>query len=234
MEYGLLAIVVAGFLAYAYKKFSFPDLIARKRVSKAAQNAELIKVLLDLEDEPLDDLFKLYKEQFGDNAARYARHTYRKWKAGEVRPNRQTFNRFLLYLPKVMSFDLKCEVLRELREAYCAKDNYKLTVHTDDWKETLTPLVQSILTKAKDAELPQKLLERLHWLAGDDMEIAREILTRSQTRQSLDALSLLGIEFSNIERLLDNAKGTGKVTHVLRLPLGTITLMIKGRSNNGR
>jgi hypothetical protein len=234
MEYGLLAIVVAGFLAYAYKKFSFPDLIAGQRGSKAAQNAELIKVLLDLEDEPLDDLFKLYKEQFGDNAARYARHTYRKWKAGEVRPNRQTFNRFLLYLPKVMSFDLKCEVLRELREAYCAKDNYKLTVHTDDWKETLTPLVQSIITKAKDAELPQKLLERLHWLAGDDMQIAREILTRSQTRQSLDALSLLSLEFSNIERLLDNAQGTGKVTHVLRLPLGTITLMIKGRSNHGR
>ena len=234
MEYVLLAIVVAGFLAYVYKKSSFPDLIARKRISQTAQNAELIKVLLDLEDEPLDDLFKLYKDQFGDNAARYARHTYRKWKAGEVRPNRQTFNRFLLHLPKVMSFDLKCEVLRELREAYCAKDNYKLTVHTDDWKETLAPLVQSIITRANDAELPQKVLERLHWLAGDDMQIARELLARSQTRQSLDALSLLAKEFSNIERLLDNAKGTGKVTHVLRLPLGTITLKIKARSNNGR
>ena len=234
MEYVLVAIVVAGFLAYIYKKFSIPDLIARKRVSGAAQNAELIKVLLDLEDEPLDELFKLYKEQFGENAARYARHTYRKWKAGEVRPNRQTFNRFLLYLPQVMSFDLKCEVLRELREAYCAKDNYNLTVHTDDWKETLAPLVQSIITKANDAELPQKLLKRLHWLAGDDMQIAREILAQSQTRQSLDALSMLGEEFSNIERLLDNTNGTGKVTHVLGLPLGTITLNIRGRSENGR
>jgi len=234
MEYVLLAIVVAGFLAYVYKKFTIPDLIARKRLSRAAQNAELIKVLLDLEDEPLDNLFKLYKQQFGNNAARYARHTYRKWKAGEVRPNRQTFNRFLLYLPQVMSFDLKCEVLRELREAYCAKDNYELTVHTDDWRETLTPLVQSIITKANDAELPQKLLKRLRWLAGDDMQIARELLARSQTRQSLDALSMLGEEFSNIERLLDNTNGSGKVTHVLSLPLGTITLKIKGRSDNGR
>jgi hypothetical protein len=234
MEYILLAIVMAGFLAYVYNKSSFPDLIARKRISRTAQNAELIKVLLDLEDEPLDNLFKLYKEEFGENAARYARHTYRKWKAGEVRPNRQTFNRFLLYLPQVMSFDLKCEVLRELREAYCAKDNYQLTVHTDDWRETLAPLVQSIITKANDAELPHKLLERLHWLAGDDMQIARELLTRSQTRQSLDALSLLDNEFSSIERLLDNTNGTGKVTHVLNLPLGTITLKIKARSDNGR
>ena len=234
MEYVLLAIVVAGFLAYVYRKFSFPDLIARKRISRAAQNAELIKVLLELEDEELDDLFKLYKEQFGKSAARYARHTYRKWKAGEVRPNRKTFERFLLHLPKVMSFDLKCEVLRELREAYCAKDSYELTVYTDDWKETLGPLVQSIVTKTNDAELPKEVLERLHWLAGDDMQIARELLIRSETRQSLDALSLLGEEFANIERLLNNAKGTGRVTHVLSLPQGTITLEIKGRSNNGR
>jgi len=229
MEYFLFAILVAGFLFYVYNQTAFRDRLKRKRISRASQNAELIRVLLDLEDEPLDDLFKLYKEQFGDSPARYARHTYRKWKAGEVRPNRQTFTRFLLYLPKVMSFDLKCEVLRELREAYCAKDNYKLTVHTDDWRETLAPLVQSTIRKAIDAELPQTLQERLRWLAGDDMQIAREILARSQIRQSLDALSLLGEEFSNIEQLLDNAKGSGKVTHVLRLPLGTITLKIKRR-----
>ena len=229
MEYFLLAILVAGFLYYVYIQTAFHNRLRRKGISRASQNAELIKVLLDLEDEPLDDLFKLYKEQFGENAARYARHTYRKWKAEEVRPNRQTFSRFLLYLPKVMSFDLKCEVLRELREAYCAKDNYKLTVHTDDWKETLDPLVRSIISKANDAELPQALQERLRWLAGDDMQVAREILARSQTRQSLDALSLLNEEFSNIDRLLDNAKGSGKVTHILRLPLGTITLKIKRR-----
>jgi len=229
MEYFLLAILVAGFLYYVYIQTAFHNRLRRKGISRASQNAELIKVLLDLEDEPLDDLFKLYKEQFGENAAQYARHTYRKWKAEEVRPNRQTFSRFLLYLPKVMSFDLKCEVLRELREAYCAKDNYKLTVHTDDWKETLDPLVRSIISKANDAELPQALQERLRWLAGDDMQVAREILARSQTRQSLDALSLLNEEFSNIDRLLDNAKGSGKVTHILRLPLGTITLKIKRR-----
>jgi hypothetical protein len=229
MEYLLLALPVAGLLYYVYNRTGFSQRLRRKVISTGSQNAELMKVLLDLEGEPLDDLFKLYKEQFGENAAHYAHHTYHKWKAGEVRPNRQTFSRFLLYLPKVMSFDLKCEVLRELREAYCAKDNYKLTVHTDDWRETLDPLVRSIITKANDAELPQTLQGRLNWLAGDDMQIAREILARSQTRQSLNALSLLNEEFSNIAQLLENAKGSGKVTHILRLPLGTITLKIKGR-----
>src|SRR5437867_3893200 len=110
MEYFLLAILVAGFLYYVYKQTGFAHRLRRKGISRTSQNAEIIKALLDLEEEPLGDLFKLYKEQFGENAARYARHTYRKWKAGEVRPNSQTFSRFLLYLPKVMSFELKCEV----------------------------------------------------------------------------------------------------------------------------
>src|SRR6266487_462179 len=227
MEYLLPIVFVIGLLFYFFNRGAFSS--RSKRISRASQNAELIKVLLDLDKDSLDKLFQLYREQFGAGAARYARHTYLKWKAGEVRPNRETFRRFLLYLPKVMSFDLKCEILREFREAYCARDNYQLDVHTDNWKETLAPLVQTIIIKANNAELPTSLQARLRWLADDDMEVAQAILVRSQTRQSLDALSLLGEEFSNIEQLLDNAKGRGKVTHVLRLPLGTITLKIKRR-----
>jgi len=198
-----------------------------EKLSRGAQNAELVKVLLNLEEESLEELFSLYRQQFGDSAARYARNTYRKWKSGAVRPNKQTFRRFLINLPKVMSFDLKCDVLRELRKAYCARENYKLTVHTDDWKEKLTPLVEDIIARAKDAELPESLKRRLAWLAEDDVEMANAILQRSQTQTSLDAFALLEKEFSNIEWLLDNANGRGKVTHVLRLPLGTITMQIK-------
>jgi hypothetical protein len=93
----------------------------------------------------------------------------------------------------------------------------------------LGPLVKDVIAKANNAELPAALQQRLEWLAHDDMDIARAILVESQTRQSLNALSLLEEEFSNIEQLLNNAKGRGKVTHVLRLPLGTITLKIKRR-----
>ncbi|HEV8429096.1 MAG TPA: hypothetical protein VGQ41_14440 [Pyrinomonadaceae bacterium] len=40
-------------------------------------------------------------------------------------------------------------------------------------------------------------------------------------------------EFSNIDQLLDNARGSSKVTHVLRLPLGTVTLQIRKGSADG-
>jgi hypothetical protein len=228
MGYILLVIALVPIIYYASKFFSRSSPL--KKMSRGRENAELIKVLLNLEEEQLNDLFALYKAEFGAGAAQYARQTYRKWQAGEVRPNRQTFSRFLVYLPRVMSFDLKCDVLRELREAYCARDNYNLTVYTDEWKETLGPLVKEVISRANNAELPVELQQKLQWLVDDDVEIAQAILAQSQTRQSLNALALLDEEFSNIEHLLNNAGGRSKVTHVLRLPLGTITLEIKRRS----
>src|SRR5436309_10218763 len=105
MIYILLTVLIVGvsFYFFAQRTHLFPP---NKR-TRSQENANLIKVLPELEEEPRAQLFKLYEEQFGDNAARYARQTYQKWKAGTVRPNKQTFQRFLINLPRVMSFDLK-------------------------------------------------------------------------------------------------------------------------------
>jgi hypothetical protein len=74
------------------------------------------------------------------------------------------------------------------------------------------------------AELPQSLNKRLTWLAEDDVTVANAILAESQARETHNSLMLLEKEFSNIGKVLDNAPGTKKVTHALKLPLGTITL----------
>jgi len=227
MVYLLAIVLFLVLLVFILEKS--PITIAPRRISTGAQNAEIIKVLLNLDEQPLEDLFKLYREQFGEGPSRYARQTYLKWKSGSVRPNKQTFARFMVNLPKVMSFDLKCEVLRELREAYLARDTYKLTVHTDDWKQSLMPLVETINEKARTAELPKELQHRLTWLAEDDVQVANALLAESQERQSLNSLMFLEKEFANIEQLLDNAGGRGKVTHLLKLPTGTISLKIKRR-----
>jgi hypothetical protein len=229
--YIFLLISVSLILIYFFHKRAFSAPI--KKLNRSQENANLIKVLLELDDDSREQLFKLYREQFGDSAARYARKTYQKWKAGSVRPNKETFRRFLINLPQVMSFDLKCDVLRELREAYCARDNYSVSISTVNWRSTLAPLVEEIIQKATTVELPESLNRRLTWLAEDDVTVANAILAESQARESVNALQLLEKEFSNIEQLLDNAPGNAKVTHVLKLPLGSITLQIKKDSLDG-
>ena len=201
----------------------------RVEQEKEIHERHILKILLGLDDEKLDELLELYKQQFGAGAARYARKTYRKWEKGEVRPIKQTFERFLIHLPKVMDYDLKCEVLRHLMEEYCAKDKYNLTVYTDDWEETLEPLVRKIIDKPYTATLPKQIEKRLKWLADDEMQIAENILKKSQVEEGKIAVSMLREEFANIYNLLENAKGKPKVTHELKFPYGTIHLEIKRR-----
>ena len=188
-----------------------------------------MKVLLGLDEKSLNELFELYKNQFGRGAARYARKTLQKWKDGKVRPNEQTYRRFLIHLPKVMSYDLKCEVLRHLMEEYCSKGHYELTVYTDDWEKALTPLVRQIIDKSYTAELPLEVERKLRWLADGEMQIAQDILRKSQIEEGKIAVSMLREEFANIENLLENTQWQSRVTHKLELPYGTINLNIKRR-----
>ena len=182
---------------------------------------------MSLEQKKLDDLFKLYDERFGQGAARYARRTFNKWKSGEVRPSKQTFNRFLVRLPEVMSFDLKCELLRKLREEFCAGSHYELTISARDWRDALAPLVTEIIDKSYTAQLPKDVEEKLGWLATNDMQIARAILADAQAQESRNSIACLEQEFANIEWLLAGSGRRSKVTHTLKLPLGTIKLNIK-------
>jgi hypothetical protein len=217
-------ILYIGYLVVEiYEKRRVKDNIPQHR------NADLVKVLLGLEQANLENLFQLYAREFGPAAARYARRTYDKWRSGTVRPNKQTFNRFLLHLPTVMSFDLKCEVLRKLRQEYCSQDNYSLVVDPQNWRDALAPLIDDLINKSYVAQLPKHVEERLRWLSANDMQIASAVLTESQAQESKNAMHLLAQEFDHLEQLLGETKGRSEVTHIVKLPLGTITLTIRGR-----
>ena len=220
----LLLLMLAASVPAFLRKNRFERPIVHRR-----PDADMVKVVLNLDEKSLEDLFGLYRQEFGAEAARYARRTYNKWKSGEVRPNRQTFDRFLVHLPSVMSFDLKCEVLRKLRQEYCAKGDYQLTVDTRSWREDVAPLVEEVVNKSYTAQLPRHVEKKLKWLAADDMQLARALLAESQAQESRNALFLLEREFDNIEQLLRATGGRGEVTHTVRLPLGTITLTVERR-----
>lgn len=229
MEVVVVVIIALPFLILAYIAYRYEWLYFRSESQPELHNAEIIKTLLSLDEKSLEEFFKLYKKEFGKGAERYARQTYRKWKAGKVRPNRHTFRRFLIHLPKVMSFDLKCEVLRRLMEEYCSKKHYELSVYTDDWEKSLAPLVKNLIDKTYTAELPKQIEEKLQWLAEDEVQIAKDILRKSQAEEGKIAVSMLRQEFQNIEILLADIEGKGNVTHQLKFPYGTINLKIKRR-----
>jgi hypothetical protein len=119
---------------------------------------------------------------------------------GHVRPATQTFQRFLVHLPRVMSYDLKCEVLRHFMQEFGAKDQYELAVYTDDWEAKLTPLVEQIIAKAYTAQLPKQIERKLKWLGDGDMQAAQNILRSSQAEESRIMVASLRDEFQILRR----------------------------------
>lgn len=219
-------LLIIGFALLALYLMNRSAAIFRRR-SIGYKNAELIGVLLDLDVDRFNEVLSLYRNAFGPGPARYAKSTFKKWKSGKVLPTRRTFDRFYTLLPREMSFDLKCEILRKLKENYCGKDNFDLTVTTCDWKDALPPLLRSIEEKARTAELPLEVSERVEWLSQGEAVAANAILSESQARETAAALEHLDQEFLNIEMLLDRSNGYASVSHSIRLPYGTINLKIK-------
>lgn len=227
---GLFFVAVIVFIIFLEKGSRGGGLFWRHSNSRSKyHHSTLVSVLLDLPDQTVNELLELYKKEFGKGPAAYARRTFKKWKTGKVQPATQTFQRFLLHLPKVMSYDLKCEVLRHFMEEYAAKEDYELDVYTDDWEQKLEPLVRQIIDKAFTAELPHEVESRLRWLGDGDMQAAQTILRASQAEEGKIMVSTLRDEFDSIEKLLAEEHLKPRVTHVLEFPYGTIKLNIRRR-----
>jgi len=144
----LVIVAAIGSLVWVGRGLLEKNFFGRDHEKNRFHRTELMTVLLNLDDDAVGELLDLYKQQFGTGPARYARRTLQKWKTGKVRPATQTFERFLIHLPKVMSYDLKCDVLRHFMEVYANKETYELDITTDDWEEKLAPLVRQIIDKA--------------------------------------------------------------------------------------
>lgn len=179
---------------------------------------DLLKVFYSLPEYQLGRLMETYGSKYGKSAESYARKTYPSWKMGSTKPNVTTIERILITLPDFLDLEVKCHLLRKLREKYRDRENYELKVTTSNWMELITPFVTRIVTKAYTTELPTSVEARLKWLSNGDMRAARAILVESEVQEGKNAIELLREEFHNIENLLRSLPGKGTAAHTIRLP----------------
>ena len=86
MAYLLLLILISVIVAFCVRRRGAFQ--RHKKLTRAQENANLVKVLLELDTESREELFRLYREQFGENAARYAQHLSKV--ESRLRPAQQT------------------------------------------------------------------------------------------------------------------------------------------------
>ena len=225
----IAVLIAVWFIGSSLRSCGYFRFKSRLSTDEEFHRTRLVSVLLNLDARSFDELMELYKREFGPGPARYARRTYKKWKTGRVQPNVETYRRFLVHLPEVMSFDLKCETLRLFMEEYASKDDHELDLFIDEWEAKLTPLIDQVVEKAFTAQLPRELERKLHWLGEGDMHAAQKMLRASQAEESRIMASMVHDEFVNIEKLLAEEQLNPRVRHVIEFPYGTISLNIKRR-----
>jgi hypothetical protein len=215
--------------AHSFWGYRHESLKAQLSAMIGGFDKDILERFYALTPDQLARLLNIYATEYGNGPGAYARKTYDGWKTGAVRPSAQTINRLLDSLPLVLDFDGKCELLRKLRERHRKLEHHSLKVKVDDWKQHVVPLTRSIIHKAYLANLPEVVERRLTWLSSGDMQTARAILSHAQALDGAVAVMLLQEEMQNLETVIKNLSGKGKITHTIRLPYGHIDVRISGR-----
>jgi len=199
---------------------------SRKAVARfyGGIDSDVLYIFFNLDEEQLKRLFKFYADDYGSSAAHYARKTYTKWQAGEVKPIGQTIERLIETLPPLLDFETQCELLRKLRAGTRKRERYDFHLSTNDWIDKVFPIISRVIDKSYKEELSDEVFQRLEWLSGGDLQAAQKILAHSEAQESHNAVALLEDEFEHIKELLRSLPINGKVTHTIELPYGSIHL----------
>jgi len=188
---------------------------------------DILDVLYNLSSYDLDKFWFYYGKSYGDSAVRYGRKTYPEWKTGKRRPSADTLERMVQTLPSSLRFDDKFELLRRMRIRHRKLDSHKLSVTTNNWMQSIAPLVSDTIRKAYAQDLPEHIKQRLNWLSEGDVQAATTLLAAAEVREGQIAVKLLRQEFANIQKILSTVGERLVITHTIQLPYGSITLKIK-------
>jgi hypothetical protein len=182
---------------------------------------------LNLADAELERIFRKYGTIHGRSAEAYARVTHEKWKAGKVRMSGAVAERLINLVPPELDASLRFDLVKKLRSAFLHKENKAVTAEPENWRAAVAPLVAELLTASERFRLPQRVLDKVAWLAGGDTQAAQALLTAAEQDEAIVRLRYLEAEFRRIDTLIQTIEATRSVSHRIELPQGTISITIK-------
>jgi hypothetical protein len=223
--------------AYYYNKYRHHTNWGAYHANKRSQlsylfagiDKDIESIFLNLDKNSLEHIFCQYGKEYGNNAERYARNTFPKWKQGVTKLSGQTAERLLNLLPPFLSQAKRYELVKKLREYYMNKrhSNQSVTTSQEHWKQDLLPVINTVVERSNNFALPEELKMRATWLAGGDAEGANKILTSVEQEEARLRTAYLDVEFKRIEHYVNIVENTQSVSHTIVLPQGKIHVTIQ-------
>ncbi|OGW41542.1 MAG: hypothetical protein A2Y97_04885 [Nitrospirae bacterium RBG_13_39_12] len=195
----------------------------------AGIDQDIESIFLNLDKNALESIFRQYGRDYGDDAEKYARKTFPKWKNGTTKLSGQTAERLLNLLPPFLSQNKRYELVKKIRDYYMNKRQSMehVTTSPELWKQDLRPVVNRIVEKSSKFKLPEELKRRAAWLSGGDVDSANKILTSVEQEEAKLRTAYLDVEFRRIDQYVNIVGNTQAVTHTITLPQGTIHVTIQ-------
>jgi hypothetical protein len=140
----------------------------------------------------------------------------------------QTAERLLDLVPPLLSPTIRFDLIRRLRAYHLGVERIHLTVGFDNWRAAVTPAVQRIVEKARNANLPVEVTRVASWLTHDDARAAQELLVRAEQEDARVRTSVLDEEMRRIAVLAEHFSGKqASFSHLIRIPHGEIHLTVQ-------
>jgi hypothetical protein len=187
------------------------------------------KIFLNLRSQDRELLLKAYGHKYGENAEKYARKTFRKWKSGATKMSGLSATRLLDLIPPRLSEEERYELIRKLRKHYLTRERVIRNVNTPatSWRQHVEPAVQELINVSRDLQLPEELLKKAEWLADGDTQAVERILQSIEEEEAKERTTYLEAEFKRIEIWVENVKNAKSVSHLITLPQGDIHVKIQ-------
>lgn len=185
---------------------------------------------LSLPTRKRNDLFCAYGKRYGPKPEAYARATYAKWRAGQVKMSGQTAERLLQLLPPRLSFDVRFNLIKKLRTRYLRPQIITLSTDLLSWREAVLPAVETIVARAELQNLPDDVTRVAHWLTDADARLAHDLITKIEQEEARARTALLEQEFVRISAMIDHLDHAAtSASHTIQIPNGEIRVKIAVR-----
>lgn len=188
---------------------------------------DIERILLSLPPVQLESVFMRYREKHGESALSYARKTYVKWKSGTVKMGGAIAERLTNLVPHVIEPHARFELVKKLRSVHLHRQHKHVTCSPSEWRSHVAAVLAELLAASHKFQLPQHVLDRVHWLTEGDAVAAQRLLAAAEQDEAAVRLQYLEADFKRIDLLLQHVKATKSMRHTIELPQGTVTVVIE-------
>ena len=188
---------------------------------------DIEKIFLELDQPSLELLFERYGREYGARAEKYARKTYPNWQSGATQLSGNTSERLLNLVPPFLSKEDRFQLIKKLRQHHFHRGREYVKTNPATWRTEVEPIVDKLVKKSADFELPSTMKNKVAWLTSGDVGAANKIMASLEQEEANIKTRYLDIEFARLDELISRTDNTESIRHTISIPQGDIHINIE-------